>query len=325
LRQLNEGTVPTGIATLPEGWSLQDIEKWQNVWDAWLAGDPINRSRVRWVPNGVEIHKFKDDEIFQLWNQFDEWLARIICFAFGISYQGFVKEVNRATSETAERKEQEQGLGGYRLFVQRLINKLIWEHLNEPDVKFEWITDHAHNATLKLQRNVSYVQNGIVLVDEVRADEGLSPIAEVAKRFGVPIPTPGQQGGAQPHDPEAQDPNHPTEPSRPPDEDEAEDVESVNEELEAWEKKAVHDLKKGRKKFRSFQADAIPEDIKLSIESDLSKGPQTVAEIRHIFNRRKENAIRIPAPRHADGAEARTKLSAILREVGIKIKNEERP
>jgi hypothetical protein len=37
----------------------------------------------------------------ELKGAFDEWLARVVCFAFSISPQAFSEAMNRATAETA--------------------------------------------------------------------------------------------------------------------------------------------------------------------------------------------------------------------------------
>jgi hypothetical protein len=43
-------------------------------------------------------------------DEFDEWLARIICYCFSLSPQALVKQMNRATAQTAKQSAQEEGL-----------------------------------------------------------------------------------------------------------------------------------------------------------------------------------------------------------------------
>jgi hypothetical protein len=46
---------------------------------------------------------------------FDEWLARIVCFAFSISPQALTQQMNRATAETQKEIAEEEGLAPVRL------------------------------------------------------------------------------------------------------------------------------------------------------------------------------------------------------------------
>jgi hypothetical protein len=43
-------------------------------------------------------------------DQYDEWLARIICYAFSVPASAFVSQVNRAISETLRQQATREGL-----------------------------------------------------------------------------------------------------------------------------------------------------------------------------------------------------------------------
>jgi hypothetical protein len=51
------------------------------------------------VPGGV-AKTFIQTKEPELKNPFDEWLARIVCYAFSVSHQAFVNQTNRSTGET---------------------------------------------------------------------------------------------------------------------------------------------------------------------------------------------------------------------------------
>ena len=51
----------------------------------------------------------------------DEWLARIICFAFSIPHSALVSPVNRATAETAQDTALSEGLAPLHLWVKQLV------------------------------------------------------------------------------------------------------------------------------------------------------------------------------------------------------------
>lgn len=288
LGQLNEGTVPVGLMEMPENWSLQDIEKFEQIFNAWMAGDPVNRSRIKFVPHGSKLQKFRDDEIFQLWNQFDEWLARIICYVIGLNYQAFVSKINKSIADQAAVSEQEQGLGGIRKFIERLINYLIEHYLHVNDLKFKWVTDHQHDAKLKVMRNVSYVQAGIYLRDEVRAREGMPPIAVAAKKLGVevplvnPVPMKEMDGSKNPNDQEHNEEVR-----------ERDDVQGhvqeheVMEEMDKWYRKWSKAIKEKRE-LPSFKIEKIPaiQASEILAEMDSIKSYPTIEDLKRIFKRK---------------------------------------
>ena len=46
-------------------------------------------------------------------DQYDEWLARVICYAFSVPASAFITQVNRATSQTL-RTQAARGKGSCR-------------------------------------------------------------------------------------------------------------------------------------------------------------------------------------------------------------------
>ncbi|MGC2411735.1 MAG: hypothetical protein WA459_03435, partial [Stellaceae bacterium] len=43
-------------------------------------------------------------------DEFDEWLARIVCYAFSLPPTAFTRQINRATAETAQESSLAEGL-----------------------------------------------------------------------------------------------------------------------------------------------------------------------------------------------------------------------
>jgi hypothetical protein len=66
---------------VPNGWTPDQIKQFQNYWDAEFSGDLAKRRRAKFVPgdSASRVHQTKEPEHK---DEFDEWLARIICFAF---------------------------------------------------------------------------------------------------------------------------------------------------------------------------------------------------------------------------------------------------
>jgi hypothetical protein len=59
-------------------------------------------------------------------DQYDEWLARIICYAFSVPVSPFVSQVNRATSETLRQQAAQEGLVPLKAWVKNAL-----DHVNQ--------------------------------------------------------------------------------------------------------------------------------------------------------------------------------------------------
>ena len=102
LHQLNyytEGNIPESLIGVPNFWTPDQIKNFQDYWDLYFDGDLARRRRAKFVPGGV-AKTFIQTKEPELKNAFDEWIARVVCFAFSVSPQPFINQMNRSTSET---------------------------------------------------------------------------------------------------------------------------------------------------------------------------------------------------------------------------------
>ena len=90
------GSTPDAFATLPKEWTLDQIRQFQDYFDALMSGNSARRRMVKFMPSGFELLETRQPP---LKDQYVEWLARVICYAFSIPPSPFVSQVNRATSE----------------------------------------------------------------------------------------------------------------------------------------------------------------------------------------------------------------------------------
>src|SRR3954463_6593486 len=107
LQHFTTGNVPPGLLTAPEGWSAEQIQQFQQFFDSVLAGNTGARTRLVWAPSGTSYQAFTEAPYK---DEFDEWLARIVCHAFSLPPPAFVRQVNRATAETAHTAALAEGL-----------------------------------------------------------------------------------------------------------------------------------------------------------------------------------------------------------------------
>lgn len=118
LGQLNyftDGNIPEMFISCPDTWNPDQVQEMQELWDSILSGNLKARSGARFIPGGMEPHQFRAEAILK--NEFDEWVARIICFVFSVSPQPFVRDMNRATAQTAEDTATADGI----------LSELAWE------------------------------------------------------------------------------------------------------------------------------------------------------------------------------------------------------
>ena len=123
-------------------------------------------------------------------DQYDEWLARIICYAFSVPVSPFVFQVNRATGETMRQQATQEGLVPLKAWVKNALDHVIQECMNEPGLEFVLVGDDAVDPLEQAQTLQILVGAGIKTREEARADLGLAPTAQRQRR---PRPWDGPQ------------------------------------------------------------------------------------------------------------------------------------
>jgi len=167
------GNVSDGIFTGPAGWQTDQIKAWQGYWDALFAGNVEQRRAGWWVPAGTQYQALKQPA---LKDEFDEWLARLICFAFSTSPTPFVKAQNRATAETQQQTAEEGGLAPIMAYVKRLVDRVIATDLGCPDLEFVWSEDREFDPLTAARIDDLALRNGSRTVNEVRDRLGLDTL-----------------------------------------------------------------------------------------------------------------------------------------------------
>ncbi|MCL2656823.1 MAG: phage portal protein [Betaproteobacteria bacterium] len=193
LEYYTAGTVPDALVSVPKEWSAQQIADFQKYWDLMLEGDSAQKRKLKFVPDGMGVTLTKEA---LLKDEFDEWLARIVCFAFSISPTPFIKQQNRATADNATAQAREEGLAPVQNWIAALINTVISApHLfNAPDLRFAWKEEDSEDPLTQAQVNQIYVTCKVLHPDEVRADLGREPLTSEQKAELNPPPPPGFGG-----------------------------------------------------------------------------------------------------------------------------------
>jgi HK97 family phage portal protein len=173
LQHFTDGNVPPGLLNAPDGWSPEQIRQFQEWFDSILAGNTGTRTRLIWGPSGAKYQAFKDGPYK---DDFDEWLARIVCYAFSLPPTAFTPQVNRATAQTAQQAALEEGLAPLLGWIKRLVDGVLQNSMGQSDLEFIWLDVRPPNPTDQATILGGYVRDGIYTLNEARDMLGLSPV-----------------------------------------------------------------------------------------------------------------------------------------------------
>lgn len=179
LDYFSEGNIPDSLIGVPESWTPDQIASYQKYWDAYFDGDLSRRRRAKFVPGGV-AKTFIQTKEPELKGAFDEWLARIVCFAFSISPQSLMESLNRATAETQKDLAEEEGLSPILAWVKALIEDILAVEFDAADLEFVWRSGHETDPVAQEEILSSYTTKGILTINEARAALGRAPLQQAS-------------------------------------------------------------------------------------------------------------------------------------------------
>jgi hypothetical protein len=172
-----EGTLPDTMLRVPETWTPNQIEEFTVAWNL-MNETTADRRKVKFVPNFEPIIAKPN----ALKDVYDEWVARIICYCFGVPCSPFIKETNRATAETQKEQSMEEGLLPYQSWLTALIDDIIQskQFFGYDDIEFGFQDDREEDSLKQAQIDEIHVKSGLRGIDEVRQRDGLDAV-------GIPV------------------------------------------------------------------------------------------------------------------------------------------
>jgi hypothetical protein len=114
--------------------------RFQDYFDALMSGNLARKRMTKFMPADFKLIETRQPPLKDL---YDEWLARIICYAFSVPASAFVSHVNRATSETLRLQATQEGLIPLKAWVKSALDYVIQVCMNEPGLEFVWVGDDA--------------------------------------------------------------------------------------------------------------------------------------------------------------------------------------
>ncbi len=173
LQYFTEGNMPEALIGVPQSWTMEQIGQFQDYWDTILAGNTAERRHAKFVPADFRYQPMRDPP---LKDDFDEWLARIVCYAFSTSPAPFTRQMNRATADNAQEMALAEGLGPTMLWIKCLVDQVIEEDFGCQDLEFEWVDEKSDDQMRQAQITDMKVKSGLKTINEARAESGQDPI-----------------------------------------------------------------------------------------------------------------------------------------------------
>lgn len=172
-----EGNVPEALIGTPDGWTPEQIIAFQNAWDAMFVGNLAQRRHAKFVPGGV-AKTFVPTKEPDLKNPMDDWLARLVCFAFSISPQQLVTMMNRATAETSGQQAKEEGTEPLKDYIKEIADDVIETEFNSGDLEFAWDDDEDVDEKTHVEIVKAKKDAGLITTDRARELIGEEPSGE---------------------------------------------------------------------------------------------------------------------------------------------------
>jgi hypothetical protein len=173
LEYFREGSVPDALIGTPETWTPEQISAFQTYWDALYSGNLAYRRRAKFMPGSkASVVQTKQPE---LQGKFDEWLARIVSYAFSLSPQWAVQQMNRATAGTAKETAEEEGLEPIKAWWKETADDVLETEFDSGDLEWGWVEEIEVDQEKQQKILTGYVGSGLLTINQALADLGRDP------------------------------------------------------------------------------------------------------------------------------------------------------
>ncbi len=172
-----EGNIPEMIGFLPNTVTTEQVKEFEEWFNSVNRGDTAFMRRVRFVPNPSPSGDPKFVELKQqLLNEgLDEWLIRLICYAFNVPPTQLVKMHARAASDTMKEEAQMTGLEAYQKWFASVMNHIIKVQMGYVGYTFTFLPVRDPDILKQAQSDQLKVKSGRMTLNEWRESEGATP------------------------------------------------------------------------------------------------------------------------------------------------------
>jgi hypothetical protein len=190
------GNMPEALCFLPSTLSPSRIQEIQEWFDSVLAGDLSKRRRLTFLPGygsgtsgsgNVQPNVVFPKQVL-LKDELDDWLMRLVCYAFSVSPQNLMKQMNRASAQQASEVAEEEGLAPSLVAIQDIHNQILVDLGFGDD--YEWTFQEKGDVDPLRQAQIDTQLVGkLYSINELREKRGDDPRPEPeADELGVLTP-----------------------------------------------------------------------------------------------------------------------------------------
>jgi len=166
------GTIPDALIGVPDKWTGKEIARFQAWFDDTFSGNLRKRSGgAVFVPGAMKEVAIKD---YKFTKDQWEWLARVICAAYHVSPQPYTGQVNRATAETAQVEQTEEGLEPDKIWIKALFDTMLI-YMGKSHLELVWTENTDIDPQEQATSDKLQVESGVRTVNEIRVRDGLEP------------------------------------------------------------------------------------------------------------------------------------------------------
>lgn len=181
LQYYTSGNMPEAMCFLPSDLPIDKVKEVQEWFDSLFAGDLAQRRRLTFLPGYGSGDHAKPNVIFPkevlLKDEMDDWLARIVCFAFGVSATALQKAMNRASAQAGNESAKEEGLEPDVEQCLIVLNGCL--HKMGVGDRYEWATPQRREIDVLKQAQADNLLVGkVYTINELRAARGEEPREE---------------------------------------------------------------------------------------------------------------------------------------------------
>lgn len=204
LNYYDTNNVPAALVATPADWTPQQITEFQQHWDFLLSGaeNGAERSKLKFVPGDVKAQMLQQEPIFSEFAE--EWIARLVAYAFSLPPTALVRQQNRSTSETVQEASQDEGLAPLMIYVKGVMDRLIQspEGLGASEWEFSWKLERPLQPETQATVDVQYITVGVRTAEEVAIER----FGTYTKPEPAPAPPAPNDPNAPPNGTNATDP-----------------------------------------------------------------------------------------------------------------------
>ncbi len=167
LQRFTEGNIPRAFASAPETWTPDQIEQFQQAWDALMRGDQEILSQIKWIPGGGKI-AWSDEKDFS--DVFSLFMMRKTAAGYHVvpADLGFTETVNKSAGETQSDVQHRLGDTPLAKHVDGVITEFLQGDCGLPiQHKFD-LGEEQDDRLATAQADFIYWRMGSVGTSEVR-------------------------------------------------------------------------------------------------------------------------------------------------------------